>query len=218
MKLSKLQNTIKEVKTIIYKHVKSNIKDYLILSIFFIIGVIIGTMLINNSDDNSKTELNGYINSFVTVLKNESFEIDKVQLTKQTIYNNLKLVLIIWACGTTIIGIPLIYIIMIYKGISIGYTISAMMVTLGNFKGFTFALISLLLQNIIVIPIILMLNVSSLNLYRVLIKKDKTTNIKQELIRHTIFCIILVIPIIIASIISSIVSSSLILYFIKQSI
>lgn len=217
MRFLKLQDTIKEVKKIIYRHVKINFKDYLILSIIFIIGVIIGTMLINNSDQSSKNEINGYINSLVTVLKNESFEIDKLQLTKQTICNNLKLALIIWACGTTIIGIPLIYIIMLYKGVSIGYTISAMMITLGNFKGFIFSILALLLQNIIVIPIILMLNVSSIKLYRVLIKKDKTASIKQELIRHTIFCIILIIPIILASIISSIVSSSLIIYFIKQS-
>lgn len=206
---------IKELGEVVYKHVKVNAKDYLILSIIFIIGVMIGVVIINNSDENSKTELNGYINSFVNTIKNEGLEIDRVQLTKETILKNLKLLILIWIAGTTIIGIPIIYLITIYKGVSIGYTVSAIMLTLGNWKGFLFSISALFLQNIIIIPIILMLNVSSLKLYRVLIKKDRTVSIKHELIRHTALCVVLIIPIILAAIISGFVSSNLILYFAK---
>lgn len=200
---------------IMYKHIKMNSKDYLILSLVFIIGVMIGVILINNSDENSKLELNGYLNSFVNTIKNESFEVDKVKLTQDIVVNNLKIVLIIWIAGTTVIGIPLIYVVTVYKGISIGYTISAIMLTFGNAKGFLFAISSLFLQNIIVIPIILMLNVSSLKMYRTLIQKNRKKSIKQEFVRHTVLCIILILPIIIASIISSYISSTLMIQVIK---
>ena len=206
---------IREINEVMYKHIKMNAKDYLILSIVFIIGVMIGVVLINNSDENSKLELSGYITSFVNTIKNESFEIDRLKLTKDTILSNLKLLAIIWAAGTTVIGIPLIYIVTVYKGISIGYTVSAIMLTMGNWKGFLFSISALLLQNIIIIPIILMLNVSSLKLYRTLVKRSGNTSIKQELIRHTALCGILIIPIILASIISGFLSSSLVLYFAK---
>lgn len=73
-----------------------------------------------------------------------------------------------------------------------------------------FSLASLFLQNIIVIPIILMLNVSALKLYRTLIKENKNSNVKTELIRHTILCLVLIIPLIIASLVESYISSSLI--------
>ena len=206
---------VKEISQILYKHIQINAKDYLILSIILIIGVMIGVFIINNLDENSRSEINGYINGFINIIKNENFEVDKMKLTQNIMVNNIKIIAIIWISGTTIIGIPLIYIITIYKGISIGYTVSAIMLTMGNVKGLLFSISALLLQNIIIIPVILMLNVSSLRLYRNLIKRSKTVNIKAELIKHTIICFSMIIPIIIASFISSFFSSNLICYILK---
>ena len=125
---------INEFKSILTQHIKANIKDYLILSILFIIGVMIGVILINNSDEQSKTEINGYIKGFISIIQDEKYEVDKAKLIKISIIENLKIVGIIWLAGTTIIGIPLIYIISAYKGICIGYTISAIILTLGISK------------------------------------------------------------------------------------
>lgn len=128
---------LSELKNVITKHIKINVKDYLFLSIILIIGVMIGVVIINNSDENSKSEISGYINSFIDTIKNKEFKIDKMQLTKISIIDNLKLVLVIWLAGSTIIGIPLIYIITAYKGVCIGYTISAIITTLGTWKRFS---------------------------------------------------------------------------------
>lgn len=201
---------IKEVSIILCNHVKSNKRDYLILSIIFILGLMIGVIMINNSTDASKAELEGYIRSFVENVGNEKFEIDKGKLIKNTIISNLKIVVAIWLAGTTIIGIPCIYLIMIYKGISIGYTISAIMCVLGSWQGFSISFVLVFLNNLIIIPIILMLNVSSLNVYRTLIRKDKSSSIRQEMIRHTLLCIILSIPIMLIVTISCYISSEMI--------
>ena len=129
---------INEFKTILTQHIKTNIKDYLILSIVFIIGVMLGVIIINNSDEQSKNEISGYINGFVNVIQDEKYEVDKVKLIKISIIENLKMVGIIWIAGSTIIGIPLIYIISSYKGVCIGYTISAIILTLGIGKRIDF--------------------------------------------------------------------------------
>ena len=123
-----------EIGRILIKHINSNLKDYLILSIIFIIGVMAGVILINNSNEQSKTEVSGYINGFVDTIKNNQYEVDKMKLAKISIIENLKLVLIIWIAGSTIIGIPLIYVITSYKGFCIGYTISAIISSLGFWK------------------------------------------------------------------------------------
>ena len=120
-----------DIKNILMRHIQLNLKDYLILSIFFIIGVMVGVVLINNSDEQSKVEISGYINGFVEIIKSDTYKIDKIQLVKISIWENLKLVLLIWIAGSTIIGIPLIYIITGYKGFCIGYTISAIITSLG---------------------------------------------------------------------------------------
>lgn len=123
-----------EIKRILLLHINSNLKDYLILSIIFIIGVMVGVVIINNSDEQSKNEISGYINSFVDTIKDETYEVDKVKLMKISILENLKTLGIIWVAGSTIIGIPLIYIIIGYKGFCIGYTISAIVSSLGVWK------------------------------------------------------------------------------------
>ena len=119
------------VKNVLIEHIHSNLKDYLILSIIFIIGVMIGVIIINNSSEQSKTETCGYINSFIDTIHNNQFQIDKSKLIQLSIIENIKTVAIIWIAGSTLIGIPLIYIITSYKGFCIGYTISAIISSLG---------------------------------------------------------------------------------------
>lgn len=58
-----------------------------------------------------------------------------------------------------------------------------------------------------------MLNVSALKLYRALIKENKNVSVKQEIKRHTMFCLILIIPLILASLIETYISSSLIFMY-----
>ena len=122
------------LKKILLEHINANMKDYLILSIIFIIGVMVGVVIINNSNEQSKSEISGYINGFLNTIKDENYEVDKVKLTKISILEILKIVGIIWIAGSTIIGIPIIYIIIAYKGFSIGYTISAIILSLGVWK------------------------------------------------------------------------------------
>ena len=120
-----------ELRKILLKHINTNARDYLILSIFFVIGVMAGVILINNSDAQSKAEISGYINSFIETINNEGYVIDKTKLIQVSIIENIKLVAIIWFAGSTVIGIPLIYIITSYKGFCMGYTISAIISSLG---------------------------------------------------------------------------------------
>ncbi len=120
-----------DVKRVLVEHISCNLKDYLVLSIIFIIGVMVGVILINNSNEQSKTEISGYINSFIDTIKNKNYEVDKFKLIQISIIENIKIIAIIWLAGSTIIGIPLIYIITAYKGFCIGYTISAIISSLG---------------------------------------------------------------------------------------
>ena len=55
-----------------------------------------------------------------------------------------------------------------------------------------------------------MLNVSALKLYRAIIKENKTTSVKSEILRHSVLCLILTVPLVVASVIEAYVSSSLI--------
>ena len=203
---------------IIEDHINQNIKEYAISVLVFLIGIIIGVMLLNSSNQENQESISGYINEFITSIKNEEYTIDQKKLLINSISSNLKIALMIWIAGSTIIGIPLVYGCLAYKGICIGYSISAIIATMEKSKGIIFAISSMVLQNIIAIPCILALTVSSIKMYRAIMKEHNKENIKSEIYRHTMFSIFMAIGLFISSLveifISTNITSSIIINFI----
>lgn len=177
-KFAKSKNKIIQI---IENHVSKNIKEYAISILVFFIGIIIGVMILNSSNAENQKDISGYINEFIQTIKNNEYQIDTKKLLINSIMSNLKLAIIIWISGSTIIGIPLVYGCLGYKGICIGYSISAIIAVLEKGKGIIFAISSMLLQNIIAIPCILALTVSSIKMYKSTMKERNKENIKYEI-------------------------------------
>ena len=47
-------------------YIQNNIREIIIISLIFIIGIIFGIMLINNTKEDGKEDVETYINQFVT--------------------------------------------------------------------------------------------------------------------------------------------------------
>lgn len=191
------------------QHVSKNIKEYAISVLIFFIGIIIGIIILNSSDLENQKNISGYINEFIQSIKNKEYEVDTNKLLMNSILSNLKIALIIWISGSTIIGIPLVYGCLCYKGMCIGYSISAIIATLEKGKGIVFSLSSMLLQNIIAVPCILALTVSSIKMYKKTMKERDKENIKYEIYRHTMFSLIMTAGLIISSLIEVFVSTNI---------
>jgi len=82
-------------------------------------------------------------------------------------------------------------------------------------KGLLFIGISLLLQNLIFIPAILALAVSGFKLYKSIVKDNRKENIKLEMVRHTIFSLVMLGLLVLASIIEIYISDNLLKILIK---
>lgn len=200
----------KENRNVILKHIKNNLKEYISVIIVFLIGIVLGVILLNNSNDIQKQELNSYVNDFVTQL-NSGISIDKFQLLKNVLLNNLIIVIGLWFIGSTVIGIPIVYAIVAYKGFCLSYSISAILAVLGGSKGIFFVLASMLPQNIIYIPCILALAVSGIKLYKSIMKDRRIDNIKLEIFRHILFSLFIGILFIIGSLVETYISSNIIM-------
>lgn len=148
-----------ELKNVIINNIYQNLKYYMIVTVIFLIGIVVGVIFINHINDGQKMEISKYINDFVTSLKG-NYEINKGELLKSSLTQNLKLALGMWFIGSTVIGVPIVLGIVLYRGFCIGYTISSAIVVLGMQKGIMFSLASILIQNIIIIPVLLALAVS----------------------------------------------------------
>lgn len=139
------------MKEVLKDYIVRNKKNFIIIIILFCIGIGVGIFFVNNSNELQKNELNEYIGNLILKIK-DSNSINNFNLLGLSIKENVFSILIIWFLGCTIIGGIFIYIAIIYKGFSIGYTISAMIAVLGIKQGVTVSVISLLLQNIIFLP------------------------------------------------------------------
>ena len=69
-------------KTVLKKYIKNNYKEYLLVWILFLIGLFIGVMIINYSNENRIVEIVKYINDFKDMYKKVEI-INQFQLTIQ---------------------------------------------------------------------------------------------------------------------------------------
>lgn len=203
----KIVETIKE-------HIINNHKEYIIVTLLFIIGIFLGVLFVNNIQESQRVEIDGYFNNFIEKLKNTE-DINQVELLKTSMGQNIMLAVVIWFFGTTVIGIPVVFGIVLYRGVCLGYTISVCVSIMGLSKGIVFVLVTLLLQNIIFIPAILALAVSGFKLYKSIVKDNRKENIKLEIVRHTIFSLIMTLVLIVASLIEIFLSTNLLKIIIK---
>ena len=199
----------------IIKHIEVNKKQYLIISILFLIGIIIGVTFINNINQEDKSIINTYLKDFTNEIKND-YQIDQISLLKNTIVNYMFISIIIWFMGSTVIGIPIVYLIVVFKGFALGYTLSCILISFGTIKGIFFSIISMLLQNLIAIPAIFALSVSGIKLYKSIIQDKRKENIKIEIIRHTIFSLFITFFLVMSAFIETYISTNLLNWYVKM--
>ena len=198
------------IKQLILNHFYENIKAYIIVIIIFIIGIVAGVIFINNTNETQSTEIQNYITSFINSLK-QDYHIDKLELLKKSLGDNFILILTMWFIGSTVIGIPIIFGIVLFRGFCIGYTVSSIIASLGVQKGLIFLFTTVFLQNLIFIPVIICMAVSCIRLYKSIMKDKRRENIKVEIIRHTLFSIVLIIFLIVAALVESYISTNLLM-------
>ena len=202
------RNRKSKLGIIINNHIINHKKEYLIVIILFLIGLVIGIMFVNNLNETQYSEIDTYIKKIVNNLKAIE-KINYTDLLKESIITNLIVILIIWIASSTIIGIPIVYGNLIFRGFVLGYTLSSIISVLGIGNGTFFIISGLFLHNIIFIPVILATSVSGMKLYKSIVKNRERENVKIEFIRHTVFCTVMATALLIASLIEVYISTNL---------
>ncbi len=196
------------ISDVVIGHINNNIMEYIIMIIILLIGIILGTIYINKANVIQTQEISNYINDFINDIQNGS-NIDLNNLLRTSIYNNLLIIILLWISGLTVIGMPIVYLLISIKGFCMGYSISAIIATLGLKEGIKFVLSTMLLQNIIIVPSVLILAVSGIKLYKAIMKDRRRENIKIEILRYTIIAFFIGIINIIASLVETYISANI---------
>lgn len=201
-----------EIITTIKNDISSHTKAYFIVVIIFTVGVFLGVLFVNQKE--SKEDIEKYIHSYIDETKQIQNGNYFEELQKD-IKSKIGLTILLWFAGTTIVGIPIVLGIILFRGFCLGYTIASCIFTLGKVKGIIFVLITIFLQNAIFIPAIMILGVSSIKLYTSIVKDRRRENIKISIFKHSIISLMIMLILIISSIIKIEISYRMIVNLIK---
>ena len=200
---------MKNLKEIIKKHILNNKKEYIIVTLLFIIGIFLGVLFVNNINESQKIEVTDYLNNFIEKMKSIE-SLDNISLLKTSVIQNVFFAMLLW-----FFGIPVVFGIVLYRGFCFGYTISVCVAIMGISKGLLFVLINLLLPSLFIIPAILAIAVSGFKLYKSIVKDNRKENIKLEIVRHTVFSLIMLCVMLFASLIEVFISTNILKLLIK---
>lgn len=134
----------------IQMHVKENVSLYLFTVILFTMGVSFGAVIVNSLALPQKQDLIGYLAQFFLELKQGAVG-DPGTVFQASLGQYLKYIGFMWILGLSIIGLPIILIMVFLKGLVVGFTVG-FLVNQWHWKGLYVASLSVLPQNLFAIP------------------------------------------------------------------
>lgn len=110
----------------------------LFLIILTLIGVVVGSVFINIINESDKVLVNEHINNFLDNVANG--QVNYFGVLKNNLISNIIFVILIWLLGISIIGLPIIVTMYFSKAFILGFSMGAIVSTLG-FKGVLFSIV-----------------------------------------------------------------------------
>lgn len=196
-----------KIKRWLFKQFQDNFIIYFLVIIIFAIGIIIGSITIKIIGLEQKNDLIIFLSSFFKNIDGD--KISNSLILKQSITDNFKTVGLIWISGIIFIAIPLIPIIVLFRGFALGFTVGFLVNEYGM-EGFLFSVLGILPQNLFIIPGILSIASISMAYSIKCIKmrklRVKSINNVSKILDYTTLIVLLSIVIIIGCLIEAYVS------------
>ena len=193
-------DTLDNIKEIVLK------KKIIIIGvgIVLVLGLLFGSIYITILNNNDKKELLNNVSIYFDDFKNITFQ-DKLNIFKESFIKNIIYFLLIWLLGISIIGFPIILIMIFYKSFLLGFSISSIF---AKYKvgGLYKILIYILPSKIILIILTIFLAIFSINLSNKLINsciKKKTFNFNAYMGKYFLLLIICILACVITSLIDA---------------
>ncbi|WP_160721482.1 stage II sporulation protein M [Bacillus sp. USDA818B3_A] len=128
---------------------------FLFIVVLFLMGVIFGAIVVNSMSITQKEDLFYYLSQFFGQVSDGTVAEDN-DLFLQSFLHNSKFIGLMWILGISIIGLPIILILLFLKGMVVGFTVGFLVSQMG-WKGFLMAFASILPQNLIIIPVFILI-------------------------------------------------------------
>jgi stage II sporulation protein M len=172
-------------------HFRDNLILYVLLSSFMVVGILLGSSSVKSLNSEQINSLGDYFNNFVSTFP--TLQIQPEVLTTASFAANIKLLLLIWFLGLTVLGVPIIFLAITVKGFYLGFT-AGFIIQEKGLRGILFTAITLLPQNFLIIPSLVIAGVVAASFSLWLLRgrfKNPYSKISQMFFSYTfVFCIL----------------------------
>ena len=152
---------LSNIKALLSKHFSQHITLYFIIILCFSIGIASGAFCVKALSETQKGQLVDYlVSTFKTLV--EGGAINNTQIFWSSLVNSLKTVFVIWVLSLLMFTFPFILIVIGIRGFVLGFTIGFLVENLG-YRGILFSVVSILPQNIIIIPMLIIFSAISIS-------------------------------------------------------
>ncbi|SNZ10489.1 stage II sporulation protein M [Terribacillus aidingensis] len=184
---------MKQREFILLSHVRQHATSYLFMLVLFLIGIVFGAIVVNSMNFTQKEDLFYYLERFFSQLQ-QGQTMSKQEILQSSFLSHVKFLLFLYVLGLSIIGIPIIWMLLFSKGLMMGFSVGFLVNQLG-WKGLMLAAAAVAPQNLIVIPLYLVAGTSamlfSVTLLRKLIANRSPLSLRRYFIQYSVIFLIL---------------------------
>ncbi|WP_270179133.1 stage II sporulation protein M [Alkalihalobacillus sp. CinArs1] len=181
-------NRSRQLKQIISSHITDHLSIYTFIAVLFLMGIVFGAVIVNSLSLTQKEDLALYLSRFFGQVSEGQFATSS-EMFQQSFTHYVKYIGLMWLLGLTVIGLPIILVMLFLKGIVVGFTVG-FLVNQMSWKGFLLAFVSVFPQNVLAVPVFIVIGTASLTfslrLVRQLFMKRKTELIFPPFIRFSL--------------------------------
>lgn len=189
---------------------------YVFTIVLFAMGVVFGAILVNSLGLAQKQELLRFLEYFFSNMNQTGLPDPQLHFLQSFAFY-LKTVGIMWILGLSIIGLPMILLLLFLKGIVVGFTVGFLVSQMQG-QGILYSLAGVLPQNMLVVPALILIGVGGISFSLRLIKTrllSKRDQILPHFMNYTVLVVAMFSVLTVAALFETFVSPALIQYVAK---
>jgi len=204
---------------ILLNHIKENMTIYIFMVTLFLTGIIFGSITVNSMSFIQKQDLFFHLDRYFIQITGEE-SIASKDILKRSFFFHLKYLFLLFVLGLTIIGLPVVWVLVFIKGLVIGFSVGFIVNQLGG-KGLLLASISIAPQNLIIIPVYIIAGslsmIFSLALLHKLFGRSVSGSLGRPFVQYTLVFLLLLVCAFGSSLIETFVSNEAIKAVLKTN-
>ncbi|PWK14518.1 stage II sporulation protein M [Tumebacillus permanentifrigoris] len=151
-----------QVKLNVSRYLQDQSSLFVFTTVLFFIGILFGAIVVSALSADQATSLHDALHGFFKALNLDETGTTPSEITWHSVASFLKTTGLMWILGLSIIGLPVIVILIFMKGFVIGFTVGVI-VSQFQAKGVLFALAAILPQNLIYVPALIICGVAGIS-------------------------------------------------------